>query len=71
MKLLKKPAAVLVLLLGLLSVFGSAPPAEAQVVVLGGYCCDAYAVHRCWLGQLGPVGTACFCLGQGYGWTCR
>ena len=36
------------------------------------YCCDGFGVRRCAivLGA-GPVGSACFCLGQGAGITCR
>lgn len=49
--------------------FGSAP-AEAQVPY-GGYCCDAAGYRRCVLPGFAPVGTGCFCYGQGTGWTCQ
>jgi hypothetical protein len=42
--------------------------AEAQVIY-GAYCCDAYNVRRCTINP-SPVGSACYCYGQGYGWTC-
>lgn len=45
-------------------VYNFAPPAGAQ------YCCDGFGVRRCPLEYQLPVGSQCFCLGQGYGTTC-
>ncbi|MDP3097480.1 MAG: hypothetical protein Q8M86_06005 [Syntrophales bacterium] len=35
------------------------------------YCCDGFGIARCPIvAQPGPVGTACFCFGQGWGIIC-
>lgn len=44
--------------------------ADAQVAY-GAYCCDAGGYRRCVLPAYAPVGTGCFCYGQGTGWTCQ
>lgn len=44
-------------------------PAEAQVPY-GGFCCDGGGWRRCVLDYPAPVGAACFCRGQGSGYTC-
>jgi hypothetical protein len=42
-------------------------PAPAQLP----YCCDAFGNRRCVIGvNSGPIGSPCFCAGQGYGVTC-
>jgi hypothetical protein len=43
-----------------------APPAQG----VGGYCCDAVGVRRCVMPGFAPIGSACFCYGQGDGWVC-
>lgn len=43
--------------------------ADAQVVY-SRQCCDANAIVRCYLINYTPVGNACFCPGQGWGYTC-
>lgn len=37
--------------------------------VMGAYCCDGNGVRRCVINP-SPVGTGCFCYGQGSGWVC-
>lgn len=44
--------------------------AEAQPVVVSNRCCDTANVIRCVQVNFTPVGTTCFCPGQGYGHTC-
>jgi TolB-like protein len=44
------------------------PPAPPQ---MGGFCCDQYGNRRCTLVQPVPLGSPCFCPGQGYGYTCQ
>lgn len=39
--------------------------------VYGAYCCDASGVRRCILQFPVPIGSSCFCYGQGYGFTCQ
>ena len=69
---MKKILTLLLASLALTAVVGtSAPPAQAQVVPVGGYCCDGYGYRRCMLPQLAPVGSACYCNYQGWGWTCQ
>ena len=43
--------------------------AEAQVPY-SWYCCDANYNHRCTMNAAYPVGSQCFCYGQGYGVVC-
>jgi hypothetical protein len=43
---------------------------EDQQTPYGFYCCDASGVKRCVMPVSGPVGGACYCNGQGWGWTC-
>jgi TolB-like protein len=43
------------------------PPATTQ---MGSYCCDQFGNRRCMLVQPFPLGSVCFCPGQGYGYTC-
>jgi len=47
---------------------GSASPPAPQ---MGYYCCDQFGNRRCRLVQPMPVGSACFCFGQGYGYVCQ
>lgn len=44
-------------------------PAEAQVTVSRN-CCDGNGVIRCTLVNWTPVGNACLCFGQGWGYVC-
>ncbi len=37
---------------------------------LGYYCCDQFGNRRCTLVQPLPLGSSCFCFGQGYGYVC-
>jgi hypothetical protein len=42
------------------------PAAPSQL-----YCCDGFGIARCpIIAQPGPVGTSCFCFGQGWGIIC-
>lgn len=52
------------------ALLGPSAPAEAQVIY-SNYCCDGAGVHRCVMvnGPF-PIGTSCFCNGQGYGVVC-
>ena len=43
------------------------PPAPQ----MGYYCCDQFGNRRCQLVQPLPVGSSCFCFGQGYGYVCQ
>lgn len=36
----------------------------------GSFCCDQFGMRRCPLAQPFPIGSPCFCPGQGYGYTC-
>ena len=38
---------------------------------MGSFCCDQFGNKRCTLVQPVPLGSPCFCPGQGYGYTCR
>lgn len=74
MKLLKRSLAALSALALLAALFFGAsavPEARAQSVPVGAYCCDQYAARRCVLDFLAPVGSSCFCRGQGWGWACQ
>ena len=42
---------------------------EAQVIY-GQFCCDGGGVRRCILNTPLPIGSGCFCYGQGNGYTC-
>lgn len=44
-----------------------APPAPQ----MGYYCCDQFGYKRCQLVQPMPIGSPCFCYGQGYGYVCQ
>lgn len=44
-----------------------APPAPQ----MGYYCCDQLGNRRCQLVQPMPIGSSCFCFGQGYGYVCQ
>lgn len=45
-------------------------PQTPQTPPSGGYCCDGFGYRRCILQSPAPLGTNCFCYGQGYGYTC-
>ncbi len=47
----------------------SSPPASTSQ--MGGFCCDQFGNRRCALVQPVPLGSPCFCPGQGYGYTCN
>lgn len=34
------------------------------------YCCDAFGNKRC-MTNPGPIGSSCFCYGQGWGYACQ
>lgn len=56
---------------GILSLIGSIfnhTPTGSQI---GTTCCDIYGVSRCIIPNGNPIGSNCFCPGQGYGVTCR
>ena len=38
---------------------------------VGYFCCDQYGNRRCSGTQPFPLGSSCFCPGQGYGYTCQ
>jgi hypothetical protein len=44
-------------------------PEPAQVIY-SKKCCDSDAVVRCYLINWTPVGNACYCNGQGWGYAC-
>lgn len=46
-------------------------PSGPGQVGWGGYCCDAWGYRRCILDAYYPLGSGCFCFGQGNGWVCR
>jgi hypothetical protein len=60
--------ALLVLAIGV-AVVAPESPAQAQVVYTV-KCCDGAGVIRCQLQNWTPVGNACFCYGQGWGYAC-
>ncbi|HVI40879.1 MAG TPA: hypothetical protein VM577_09480 [Anaerovoracaceae bacterium] len=43
---------------------------DIKQVPYGFYCCDGMGVRRCVMPVAAPIGTGCFCNGQGYGLTC-
>ena len=45
-------------------------PPPQPVPQYGSFCCDQFGVRRCSLWQPAPLGSSCFCVGQGYGFTC-
>ena len=47
-----------------------APSSPAQAQVLSNRCCDYSGTIRCIMGAYGPLGTECFCFGQGTGVIC-
>ncbi len=47
----------------------NASPAEPEQVIYGGFCCDANMIRRCII-PASPLGSPCFCYGQGGGTTC-
>jgi len=47
------------------NVQNSSEPGMAQ------YCCDQFGNRRCLLFQPVPVGSPCFCVGQGWGIACE
>jgi hypothetical protein len=49
---------------------GSNPATNSQPVELtGSHCCDSVGFRRCVLVVDAPLGSSCFCPGQGYGYT--
>jgi len=47
----------------------SSTPRQAEAQPLGQYCCDSWGYRRCIIDP-SPVGTICFCYGQGSGTVC-
>ena len=47
------------------------PQAPATPQVAAYFCCDGFGNRRCQLYQPVPVGSPCFCIGQGYGVACQ
>jgi len=50
------------------------PPQAPQVPAtpqMGYFCCDQFGNRRCQLVQPVPLGTPCFCPGQGWGYACE
>jgi hypothetical protein len=43
--------------------------AQAQVAY-SNRCCDGNGIIRCTMGAFWPIGSGCFCYGQGSGWVC-
>lgn len=66
-KLLLKVASAFVFA-GVIACFFVPGSADAQVPYVG-YCCDALGVRRCVINPT-PVGNACFCYQQGWGFAC-
>jgi hypothetical protein len=48
-----------------------APPSYPAAPEYGYFCCDQFGVRRCQLIQPVPVGSPCFCPGQGWGYACQ
>lgn len=46
------------------------PKPEPAQVIYSINCCDGNAIIRCKLINWTPVGNACFCNGQGWGYAC-
>lgn len=46
---------------------GGVQPAAA----MGVFCCDAFGNRRCQLVEPMPLGSSCFCIGQGWGVVCQ
>jgi hypothetical protein len=67
---MKKIITFVVAMSAIVCVAGSEKQAEAQVPV-GMYCCDGMGYRRCILDAWYPLGSICYCYGQGNGWTCR
>lgn len=69
---MRKIFAFVILCLGVLASTSlrTAEAAPAQVIVVSNICCDAYGNQRCRLNGYFPVGSGCFCYGQGSGWVC-
>lgn len=65
----KKTVALCLALVALASVTVPSTPADAQVV-LSRKCCDASGQVRCIINEWAPVGTGCYCFGQGNGYVC-
>jgi len=59
---------LIALFVGIVVIAPSAP-AEAQVVY-SNRCCDGNGTIRCLMNVVGPIGSGCFCYGQGNGWVC-
>jgi len=45
--------------------------ASPQEQNIGMFCCDAFGNRRCGGNMTLPLGSSCFCPGQGYGIVCR
>lgn len=74
---MKKVFVLSVLILGLFSITdmsvkaAQAPkPEKIEQVLMSLKCCDGTGTVRCILGAYTPVGNACYCYGQGWGYTC-
>ena len=68
---MKKVIGAILTALVLTAVVAPEHKADAQVVVYSNRCCDSYGYVRCILvNGAFPVGSACFCQGQGYGTVC-
>jgi len=66
---MKKLVLSLLVIAGI-GILSASKPAEAQVVVYGRKCCDAWGNVRCYQINYTPLGSDCFCPGQGWGYTC-
>jgi len=67
-KVMKKLFTILFALAIGVAIIAPEQKAEAQPIY-GGFCCDAAGFRRCVI-NLSPVGSPCFCYGQGSGWCC-
>lgn len=65
---MKKLIAILLSAAAIGVVSATAAPVEAQVIMVN-RCCDNGGYARCNINWT-PVGNACFCYGQGWGYAC-
>ncbi len=47
-----------------------APSQNAEAQIMTNRCCDLSGVVRCTMPVMAPVGSGCFCFGQGNGIVC-
>ncbi len=53
-----------------ISIVVMAPATNAEAQFSTNRCCDGNGVVRCFMPVMAPVGSSCFCFGQGGGMVC-